>query len=102
MDSVPGNEDAAAPEPTCWLIDLVGVERRGKLRRSRRVQNLTRLHASFHRHPAVTRTDKLRFLRAYLEWGLRGRDGWKRWWREIEQATRAKVARNARNRRPLA
>jgi hypothetical protein len=38
----------------------------------------------------------------YLEWGLRGREGWKRWWHEIEQATLAKVARNARNGRPLA
>jgi hypothetical protein len=65
------------------------------------VQNLARLHASFHRLPGVSRTDKLRFLRVYLAWGLRGRLGWKRWWAQVEAATRAKVARNLRNGRPL-
>jgi Lipopolysaccharide kinase (Kdo/WaaP) family len=86
----------------CWLIDLVGVERYAKLPRSRRVQNLARLHASFHCRPMISRTDKLRFLRVYLEWGLHGREGWKRWWHDIDQATLAKIARNARNGRPLA
>ena len=84
-----------------WFIDLVGVRRHRKLRRRRRLQNLARLHASFHCHPALTRTDKLRFLRVYLRWGLRGRFGWKRWWRQIDEATRAKVRRNLRNGRPL-
>jgi tRNA A-37 threonylcarbamoyl transferase component Bud32 len=88
--------------PGCvWFIDLVGVRRHLKLRRHRRVQNLTRLHASFHSHPDLTRTDKLRFLRVYLAWGLRGKGGWKRWWRQIERATQAKVRRNLRNGRPL-
>ncbi len=84
-----------------FFIDLLGVRRHGKLRRSRRVQNLARLHASFRSHPALTRTDKLRFLRAYLAWGLHGRLGWKRWWRQVEAATEAKVLRNRRNGRPL-
>jgi hypothetical protein len=84
-----------------FFIDLVGVRRHGKLRRSRRVQNLARLHASFRCHSALTRTDKLRFLRAYLAWGLHGRLGWKRWWRQVEAATEAKALRNRRNGRPL-
>jgi tRNA A-37 threonylcarbamoyl transferase component Bud32 len=84
-----------------WFIDLVGVRRHFKLRRHRRLQNLARLHASFHCHPALTRTDKLRFLRLYLRWGLRGRIGWKRWWRQLEEATKTKVERNLRNGRPL-
>jgi len=88
--------------PACWLIDLVGLERYRKLPRGRRVQNLARLHASFHRSALLSRTDKLRFLRIYLAWGLRGRAGWKRWWHDIEQATLTKVARNVRNGRPLA
>ena len=88
--------------PSVWLIDLVGVHRHRRLPRARRVQNLARLHASFCRDPALTRTDKLRFLRTYLQWGLRGKEGWKQWWRDIEAATRAKVARNARRGRPLA
>jgi tRNA A-37 threonylcarbamoyl transferase component Bud32 len=85
-----------------WFIDLVGVRRHGKLRRGRRVQNLARLHASFLAAGGLTRADRLRFLRAYLAWGLRGRVGWKRWWREVEEATKAKVRRNLRRGRPLA
>jgi len=94
--------DAGEVGPLCWLIDLVGVERFQKLSRARRLQNLARLHASFHRSALLSRTDKVRFLRVYLEWGLRGREGWKRWWHEVEEATLAKVARNVRNGRPLA
>ncbi len=89
------------PGPEFWFIDLVGVRRHGKLSRRRRVQNLTRLHVSFHDNPAVSRTDKLRFLRVYLQWGLFGRKGWKEWWREVEQATKTKTARNVRVGRPL-
>ncbi|HZY91074.1 MAG TPA: lipopolysaccharide kinase InaA family protein [Gemmataceae bacterium] len=101
------SERRAGPVPTTWdqaqvwFIDLVGVRRHRKLRRRRRLQNLARLHASFYCHPALTRTDKLRFLRVYLRWGLRGRFGWKRWWRQLDEATRAKVRRNLRNGRPL-
>jgi tRNA A-37 threonylcarbamoyl transferase component Bud32 len=84
-----------------FFIDLVGVRRHGKLRRTRRIQNLARLHASFRCHAVVTRTDKLRFLRAYLAWGLHGRLGWKRWWHQVEAATEAKVRRNRRSGRPL-
>jgi tRNA A-37 threonylcarbamoyl transferase component Bud32 len=83
------------------FIDLVGVRQPLKLRRGRRVQNLARLNTSFHSHPSLTRTDRLRFLRVYLRWGLRGRIGWKRWWRQIEEATANKVRRNRRNGRPL-
>ncbi len=95
-------QDPWGPAPELWLIDLVGVARPGKLPRSRRVQNLARLHASFYRSPAVTRADKLRFLRVYLQWGLFGRSGWKSWWRQVELATRVKIARNARSGRVLA
>ncbi len=85
-----------------WLIDLVGVACYRRLSRRRRVQNLARLNASFHGSPALTRTDRLRFLRVYLQWGLLGRGTWKRWWRAVAAATEVKVARNARNGRPLA
>ena len=73
-----------------------------RLPHARRVQNLTRLNASFVHGGALTRTDRLRFLRVYLEWGLHGRTGWKSWWREVEQATEAKIRRNQRSGRPLA
>jgi hypothetical protein len=85
-----------------WLIDLVGVRRHRRLGRRRKVQNLARLHASFFRDPCLSRTDKLRFLWVYLRCGLRGKAGWKDWWREVERATLAKVAGNARRGRPLA
>jgi tRNA A-37 threonylcarbamoyl transferase component Bud32 len=85
-----------------WLIDLVGVRLHRRLPRRRRAQNLARLNASFHQSPLLTRTDRLRFLRVYLQMGLFGRHRWKRWWHLVEEATRAKVARNARSGRPLA
>ncbi len=93
---------AAGEGPRLWLIDLVGVRRCRRLPRRRRVQNLARLHASFCTNPLLTRSDKLRFLRVYLQCGLFGRERWKSWWHEVDEATRAKVARNARSGRPLA
>jgi hypothetical protein len=89
-------------EEAVWLIDLVGMTSYRKLSRRRRVQNLARLHASFYRSPFLTRTDKLRFLRVYLQWGLRGPNGWKHWWRDVRLATERKIRQNARNGRPLA
>ncbi|HTU90474.1 MAG TPA: lipopolysaccharide kinase InaA family protein [Gemmataceae bacterium] len=83
------------------FIDLVGVRRLRKLRRSRRVQNLARLNTSFLGHPVLTRSDRLRFLRVYLRWGLRGRIGWKRWWKQIAEATANKIQRNLHKGRPL-
>jgi hypothetical protein len=92
---------ASGGEMSICFIDLVGVRRPLKLRRSRRVQNLARLNTSFLNHPGLTRSDRLRFLRVYLRWGLRGRLGWKRWWRQIEEATARKVRHNLRSGRPL-
>ena len=89
------------PEGHVWLIDLVGVELFQRLPRSRRAQNLARLNASFLNRPALTRTDRLRFLLTYLNARQNGRGDWKKWWRQVELATREKIARNARNARPL-
>jgi tRNA A-37 threonylcarbamoyl transferase component Bud32 len=93
--------ESDATGPHIWLIDLVGVSRHGDLGRHRRVKNLARLHASFLQHAALTRTDRLRFLRVYLRWGLLGKIGWKRWWHEVTEVTKDKVARNRRNGRML-
>ncbi|MFL5328455.1 MAG: lipopolysaccharide kinase InaA family protein [Gemmataceae bacterium] len=84
-----------------WFIDLVGVRRRQRISRATRIRDLARLSASFHSHPSITLTDKLRFLRWYMDWASRGNWGWKRWWRELAAATEAKIARNARSGRPL-
>jgi tRNA A-37 threonylcarbamoyl transferase component Bud32 len=90
------------PASPVWFIDLVGVRLHSHLSRSRRVLNLARLNASFHQSRHVSRTDKLRFLRTYLLWNLKGRGAWKTWWRAIDAATGAKVARNLRTGRVLA
>lgn len=89
------------PAFSAWLIDLVGVQRFRRLPTGRRVQNLARLNASFAHDPTLTRSDRLRFLRVYLQWGLSGRAGWKTWWRAVATATQAKVRRNLRCGRPL-
>lgn len=101
--------DAASPidywpltNASIWLIDLVGVHCALKVTKERKIQNLIRLHASFHDSGFLTRTEKLRFLRSYLQWGLRGRESWKAIWRAIEKGTREKVAKNARSGRVLA
>ncbi len=88
-------------EAAVWFIDLVGVRRHGELSRARRVKNLTRLCASFVAHPGFSRSDRLRFLRVYLSWGLHGKTGWKEWWRAIARATAAKIERNRRQGRVL-
>jgi tRNA A-37 threonylcarbamoyl transferase component Bud32 len=93
--------DPAAAAPV--LIDLVGVCPGRCVPAGRvRARDLARLNASFLNAPAVSRTDRLRFLRAYLGWGLHGRGGWKAWWAAIDRQTRAKAAKNLRSGRPLA
>jgi hypothetical protein len=89
------------PASQVHFIDLAGIRLYTRLPRRRRVQNLARLNASFHQSPALTRTDKLRFLRAYLMWNLVGRANWKSWWRQIERATERKLHRNAASGRVL-
>lgn len=84
-----------------WLIDLVGVQRCRRLRDSRKIQNLARLCISFLQSKSVTRTDRLRFLRCYQQWGLRGKESWKEWWHEIGQAIESKIKHNKRTGRPL-
>jgi tRNA A-37 threonylcarbamoyl transferase component Bud32 len=77
-----------------WFIDLVGLRRFGKLGEVRRMCDLRRLLASFHDNETLSRTDRLRVLRAYLN-----REeflDWKRWWREIDKLAQQKIARNAR------
>jgi hypothetical protein len=85
----------------CQFIDLVGVRFRRHVPRRLRVRDLARLNASFVAVPEVTRTDRVRFLRVYLLWALRGSAGWKEWWKEIAQATEDKIRRNALRNRPL-
>ena len=83
------------------LIDLVGARLQNPLPMSRRVQNLARLSVSLADVPDRTRTESLRFLRAYLPGGLGPSSGWKDLWRAVERASRAKRDLNLRRGRPL-
>jgi tRNA A-37 threonylcarbamoyl transferase component Bud32 len=87
------------PEPRLYFIDLVGVGRHAHLPIERRVQNLARLMVSFLDAAWLTRTDRMRFLRHYLqrEFAEHG----KTWWRAIAAAVARKTAQNAARGRPL-
>jgi tRNA A-37 threonylcarbamoyl transferase component Bud32 len=93
--------DPGAAEPQLNIIDLVGVRLIHPLPRHRRVQNLARLHLSLADVPGRTRTDALRFLRAYLIWGLSRRSEWKQLWRDIAATSLEKKAQNQRRGRKL-
>jgi tRNA A-37 threonylcarbamoyl transferase component Bud32 len=84
------------------FIDLVGVARhRRDVSNATRARDLARLAISSLQSTPITRTDRLRFLRAYLNWGMRGKVGWKEWWRRVAVASRAKIEKNRRSGRPL-
>ena len=83
------------------LIDLVGVRLMNPVPWGRRIQNLARLSVSLGTVPGRTRTESLRFLRAYLPWGLSPLSDWKKVWRDTQAAILAKQARNRRRGRPL-
>jgi tRNA A-37 threonylcarbamoyl transferase component Bud32 len=93
--------DHSGPGFALSLIDLVGVRLVHPLPRHRRVQNLARLHLSLANVPGRTRTDALRFLRAYLPWGLSSRNDWKGLWRAVESCGEVKRERNRRRGRVL-
>ncbi len=84
------------------LVDLVGVRIGRDLPAETRVRELARLNASFLAAPQITKSDRLRLLRAYQRWALFGRPDWKTWWRAIAIATAEKIDCNSRTGRVLA
>jgi tRNA A-37 threonylcarbamoyl transferase component Bud32 len=96
---IEGDPDAAAPHLS--LIDLVGVQLEHPLSRHHLVQNLARLQLSLAHVPGRTRTDALRFLRAYQPWSLVARRAWKDLWREVADACDRKAEQNRRRNRKL-
>jgi tRNA A-37 threonylcarbamoyl transferase component Bud32 len=84
-----------------WFIDLVGVWRPWWLSEFRRQKDLSRLNVSFCSSEQLSLTDRLRFLRAYLNWNLHGKNGWKTWWQAIAKYTAAKIRQNQIRGRPL-
>ncbi len=83
------------------LIDLVGVSLKHPLPERRRVRDLARLAASALAVPGTTRSDLLRFLRAYRPWGLSPLHDWKGLWRAIDRGIGRKRDLNQRRGRPL-
>lgn len=85
-----------------WLVDLVGVRTHTHLSDEKKAQNLARLNSSFVNSKQISNSEKLRFLRQYLRWGMEGPFTWKAWWRKIGRLTGLKIAKNQRSGRPLA
>ena len=95
---VAGSDD----RPALYLVDLDGLRVCwAPLSVAQRVQNVARLHVSFHDHPLLSRTDRLRFLRHYLEGVHYAAGGWKAWWRQIADATQRKIDQNIRRGRVI-
>jgi tRNA A-37 threonylcarbamoyl transferase component Bud32 len=93
--------DPDVPSPRLTIIDLEGVQLLHPLPQHRRIQNLARLNLSLAGASGRTRADALRFLRAYLPWGLGPRNDWKGLWRAIAARSRTKAERNRRLGRKL-
>ena len=85
-----------------FLIDLDGVRLVRRLWPGARARNLGRLATSLEAHPWVTRTDRLRFLRAYLREAAPSRNcDWKGLWRAAGAASRAIIKRLKRRGRQV-
>jgi tRNA A-37 threonylcarbamoyl transferase component Bud32 len=74
---------------SAYLIDLDGVRVVRRLSERRRARNLARLATSMEAHPWVTRSDKLRLLRAYLAVSPLDERDWKWFWRQAARRSRA-------------
>lgn len=84
-----------------YLIDLDGVRVGRRLSFATQSRNLARLATSLEAHPWVTRTDRLRFLKAYLREISPGKSNWKPLWRRAAAYSRGITRSLARRRRPV-
>ncbi len=84
-----------------YLIDLDGVRVGRRLSFATQARNLARLATSLEAHPWVTRSDRLRFLKAYLHEISPGKSNWKPLWRRAAAYSRAITRSLARRRRPV-
>lgn len=91
--------DSAPAKPRVWIVDLDGVGLRHPLGRRRRWQPLMRLAASLLDYPMITRTDYVRFLKAYLSRTGTSQDAWKRRFRELQDRATTYVRRARRRKR---
>ena len=76
-----------------FLIDLDGLRHGSRPDRELCCKNLARLALSVEMHPWISRTDRLRFLRAYLRrYDATAGCEWKRWWRTTATHVVAELA----------
>ena len=86
------------PRPALLWIDMDGLQRVRRLSHRQRLEPLVRLHVSLLDVPGLTRSDRLRFLKAHAaKFGSDPR-AWRLAWCEIAEAAESKL-RAARKRR---
>lgn len=89
-------------EVEAFLIDLDGLRQRRHVPFAACTKGLTRLAVSAEMHPWLSRTDRLRFLRAYLRQMAENRRTWKTWWRALSAALDAALAEIRAAGKPIA
>ncbi|MBN1344282.1 MAG: phosphotransferase [Phycisphaerae bacterium] len=90
---------AASQLPRIVLVDLDGLILRRRLSRRQRLRPLMRLNVSLDEAKVVTRTDRLRFLKAYATIPNGAREDWRSLWREIERMSYRKRAHKEKRRK---
>lgn len=88
-----------ATDASARIIDLDGAAVRLYLSRRRRGRDLARLMLDLERFPIVSRSQRLRFLKAYLAAGA-PRWNWKSAWRHFKSPTATLNARKRKRERP--
>lgn len=86
-----------SPPRLTW-IDLDGLRRASRFTHRRRFDALVRLHVSLCNVPGLTRTDRLRVLRAYLTRLGHTPDSWRELWRALTRAAARKQSAKAARR----
>lgn len=81
----------ADPVQLFW-IDMDGVRHRRRVRLTRQLRALMRLHVSLLDVPGLTRSDRARFLKAYFARHGGDPGAWRQAWRQIASQTAGKLA----------
>ena len=90
---------AMNPRPGLIWIDMDGIKLAGEVTWDDELRALTRLHVSLLEIPGLTRTDRVRTLKAYFKsFGSDPRD-WRVVWTSFEVATEKKITRRRRRKK---
>ncbi len=85
IDASPGN-DGARPTVRVCVGSFERLRAAGAMSQGDKIEQLAPLAEAASRHPAVTRTMCLRFLRSYLRTTQEGSFRWKTWWRAVARS----------------